>query len=180
MTIHETYKIPQNDIEAWLQYPRLNWVYDTQRLLDAQHTPWTPFYGCSFDQSVPIHHFDQELLIEDAPYLGQGDLRTGHVFVEKPEFEKRRFTETVIVKGEIKMSMQTDDNVSITENFIGEAELRIYAFATMYLQKFTGCASFETYGNIIYAVRLCPTKSMLPHYERDIPKLLKRHLKRVA
>lgn len=181
MDIHKTYRIPVTDKEAWEQYSSLNWVYDTQRLLGAQHVKWSPFYGWPFDQSIPIHHFDNEiLLIEKLPYLQIGELRQGHIFIKIPEIEKHRFTETIIVKGEIKLAIQTEDNLMPTQKLVGEAELRVYAFATMYFQKFTGCASFETYGNEIYAIKLRPTPSLLPNYEADVPKLLKRHLRRVA
>lgn len=181
MNIRQTYRIPSTDKEAWEQYNTLNWVYDTQRLLDAQHIKWSPFYGCPFRYAIPIHHFDNEvLIIEDNPIMLVGDKIPGKVFIENPGIEKHRFTETVIVKGEIKMVIQTEDNLSPTNSLVGEAELRIYAFVTMYFQKFSGCASFETYGNEIYATKLRPTSSMLPNYEADVPKLLKRHLKRVA
>lgn len=181
MDIHKTYKIPTTDASAWDQYSTFNWVYDTQRLLGAQHIKWSPFFGHRFNQSIPIHHFDSEVvLIEDVPYLSPGERRPGHIFIAAPEVEKHRFTETVIVKGEIKMALQTENNETPTSNIIGEAELRVYAFVTMYFKKFTGCASFETYGNEIYVAKLRPTRTILPIYEADVPKLLKRHLKRVA
>lgn len=181
MNIHDQYKIPSSDAEAWEQYTQFNWIYDTQRLLDAQHIKWTPFYGDRFDQSIPIHHYDSEVvLIEKLTCLLPGEQRSGHIFIELPEIEKHRFTEAVIVTGDIKVIIQSEDNISPTNNLIGEAELRVYAFIAMYMNKFTGCASFETYGNEIYVVKLRPTPSMLPSYESDMPRLLKRHLKRVA
>ena len=43
MITSQQHSIPLTDKEAWLKYPKLNWVYDTARLFDFQKIEWTPF-----------------------------------------------------------------------------------------------------------------------------------------
>jgi len=160
---------PKDDIECWERYPKYRWVYELSRLLDAQNIKWSPFEV----DSLP----DRELNI---------DLQTNQTLVRQPGFIYMKksegihmFSELYVTKGEIKnfrhISPETGEEIS---QLIGEVELRISAFMTLYFQKFTGVLTFETHGNEIFRIRLKPHVDISLEANQDVIKLAKRIYKR--
>lgn len=160
--------IPKDDIDCWERYPKHRWVYELSRLLDAQNIKWSPYEV----ESLP----DRELNIKletERTILRQ----PGFIYIKKSSGQ-HMFSEVYISKGEIKL-LRHIDPVTLTElpELIGEVELRINAFVTLYFQKFTGVLSIETYGNEIFRIRLKPLNNSL-EANQEIIKLIKRIYKK--
>ena len=156
---------PKDDIECWDRYPKHHWVYDLSRLLDAQNIKWSPFET----ESLPNRELNMEL-VSKHPVLRQ----PGYIYIHKLEGE-HVITEVHLSKGEIK-NMRHFDPVTDNEHadLIGEIELRISAFVTLYFQKFTGVISVDTYGVEILKIRLRPHIDPAVESNTDIAKLIKR------
>ena len=159
----DDYNIPDTDKECWDRYPKFNWVYNRTKLFDAQHMPWQPFQGNNFSQELDTFTIEHNgcIYVPDSEELHLAPLHT----------------EAIVQTGELKWFSHVIDSV-FTEEVIGEVDLRINAFVTLYLQKFTGAVSFRTRSNHIYEITLSPTKSLLPIYPIVAIKLLKKVYKK--
>lgn len=161
--------IPKDDIECWEKYPKYRWVYELSRLLDAQNIKWSPYNI----PSLP----DRELNI-DFETTNTAIRQPGYIYMKKLQGQ-HLVTEVHIMKGEIKNIRHFDpitDNE--LESLVGEIELRINAFVTLYFQKFTGTISAETYSNEIVRIRLKPHVALVNETNVDVVKLVKRIYKR--
>jgi hypothetical protein len=168
---HDTYEfdIPIDDIECWERYPKHRWVYDLSRLLDAQNIKWSP-YSTDLLQHKAVN-ID---LATARPITHQ----TGFIYTKKPE-GLHLYSEIYITKGEIKLLRHIDPEIG-TEltSLIGEVELRLSAFVTLYFTKFTGVIQVETYGNDIFGIKLRPYSDLALTTNIEIIKLTKRIYKR--
>lgn len=167
----DTYEldIPKDDIECWERYPKHRWVYELSRLLDAQHIKWSPYEV----ESMP----DRELniVLESIESVMR---QPGYIYLKRPE-GVHTVTEVYITKGEVKM-MRHIDPVTRLElpSLIGEIELRLNAFITLYFQKFTGVISTDTYANEILRIRLRPFVDLANEADVETLKLARRIYKR--
>jgi len=169
--------IPTTEIECWNKYTAHNWVYDLSRLLDAQNIKWCPFRTAQLSQAA----LNMRLFsLEEGATLDinhKSDKEPGYIYISPPT-GNRIFTEVYIVKGDIKY-IRHIDHLTGKEilGLVGEVELRLNAFVTLYFQKFTGVFCAETYQNNIYGI------SLKPHFGKDEPnneigKLLKKIYKK--
>lgn len=171
------YKIIDNDIDAWKHYPRYNWMYNTTRLLDSQNINWSPFRTDDMFVGLPIFTINEDAV---EPYYQDGIDPSVFIMLNDKIFVKHDqgqniHTEALIRKGTLKWFMHIDpDTNQFTEDIIGEVELRISAFVTLYFKKFNGVVSFQTIGNQIVAVKLYPTQDMLSQYPAEVITQLKK------
>jgi len=159
--------IPKDDIECWERYPKHRWIYDLSRLLDAQNIKWSPF------ETKNLQDLETNLNLESVksvPY------KTSHIYINRP-IGNSILSEVYITKGEIKLIRHFNPMtlVEITES-VGNVELRISAFVTMYFQKFIGVITTETIGNDIVSIKLRPRLSLAPNAEAA--RLIKRIYKK--
>ena len=165
-------ELPTTDLECWDKYPKHHWVYDMSRLLDAQNIKWSPLKTDKFNQA--------ELNLKlNIYYEKQDDESTaGYIFIAPPS-GVRRLNEVYIVKGEIKLIQHLDpDTLAVSPGTIGEVELRLNAFITLYFQKFTGVICAETYQNNIYRMSLRPLHHIDLNTTTDANKLIKKIYKK--
>jgi len=161
--------VPVDDIDCWERYPKYRWVYELSRLLDSQNIKWSPYEV----ESLP----DRELNIK---------LESNKTLVRQPGFiylkkssGQHMFTELYVTKGEIKLLRHIDPKTyEELSTVIGEVELRINAFMTLYFQKFSGIMTIETYGNEIFRITLRPLRDTSLEANQDIIKLVKRIYKK--
>lgn len=172
MSIISDYNLPQTDRECWERYPNLNWVYNSTRLLDAQHLSWAPFPTVGFTHGMDTFMFDKKIKFsaEDKPHL---------IYIAPPGGE-HVVTDVIIQKGEIKWMGHIKSPNSISENIIGEVDLCINAFVTLFFKKFTGIISVDTIGHCIYAVRLHSTHNMINFYPEEAQKVIKKIFKKIT
>ena len=156
------YKIPQTDQECWEQYPKYNWVYNRTRLFEVQHILWSPFKTSICHNSLPIF----TMLATDS--IMYSTLNTD---------DNTYHTETIIQNGDLKWLCHFEHGEPL-ENIIGEIDLRINAFVTLYLQKFTGGVSFRTISNQISEIYLRPSYYQSTSYPEVATKLLKKVYKK--
>lgn len=166
----QDFDIPKDDIECWERYPKHRWVYELSRLLDSQNIKWTPFESEGLT--------DRELNIEMvsyAPIIRQ----PGYIYTKKPEGQ-HLLTEVYVTKGEIKLMRHLDPKTRLElPALIGEVELRLSAFITLYFQKFTGVMGIETYANEIFRIQLRPHLDITQETNQEVVKLAKRIYKRI-
>lgn len=160
--------IPKDDIECWEKYPKHRWVYDLSRLLDAQNIKWSPYEV----DSSPSRELNLDL------YSAETRVRQpGFIYIKNPE-GNHLISEVYISKGEIKYLRHIDPTSRKEIPVVGEVELRLNAFVTLYFVKFTGVITTETYGNEIFKIRLRPQSDLSLESNSDIVKLIKRIYKR--
>jgi hypothetical protein len=160
--------IPQDDIDCWYRYPKHRWVYELSRLLDAQNIKWSPFEIQGLNRELNLELYSREPIVR----------QPGFIYVNKP-LGIHLYTELYIVKGEIKLMRHIDPKTKhVMDSILGEIELRLNAFITLYFQKFTGVITTETYSSDIF--RVCLRPCMTPSLSADavVTKLVKRIYKR--
>lgn len=157
--------IPRDDAECWERYPKHRWVYELSRLLDSQNIKWSPFETASMNtQESAIS------LYTCAPV----NMQTGSIFIKKPEGE-RLISEVYIAKGEVKLIRHINpESGEELPTLVGEIELRLNAFVTLYFTRFTGVISAETRGHDIYRIQLRPHSELSEEINQEIIKLTKR------
>lgn len=161
--------IPVDDIDCWERYPKHRWVYELSRLLDSQNIKWRPFETDEFDYSVP------SMSLISAKKL---NIQPATIYIEQNSGQ-HTLTELFIVKGEIKHIRHIDQKTKQTATqIIGNIELRLNAFVSLYFAKFSGIISCETQGNDIYAIRLMAQSDLSAETNSEIIKLVKRIYKR--
>jgi hypothetical protein len=172
----EEYNFPVSDYEAYQKYPKLNWVYNQTRLLTEQHIEWSPFPTDSLNTGIRPFTFDcvKCQFFSDVSVLGNGFIYVAPVHGDSV------FTECVIVKGEVKWMAHYDDEYTINPDISGAIDLRISAFVTLFMSKFSGIVSFETIDNEIYGIKLRPTQELIDSYPTEALKLLKKLYKKPA
>lgn len=160
--------IPKDDIECWDRYPKHRWVYDLSRLLDAQHIKWSPYKVADM---TPMNNIEIQS-IEPV------EVKSGVIYINKND-GNHMFTEVYIAKGEIRhmrhFSPKTGEELT---SLIGEIDLRLNAFVTLYFSKFTGVITAETYGNEIYRIQLRPKSHLGQNNNIEIAKLIKKLYKK--
>lgn len=134
------YNIPKSDIECWGRYPKHRWVYETSRLLDVQQVNWSPFKTAELTYSASNIFLSGNTSADD--------ITNGVVFIKDDMINKERHvSEVFVVRGEIKHIHEIDPFVYSTNNITdGSVELRLNAFTSMYMSKFTGIITYTTYG----------------------------------
>ena len=161
--------IPKDDIECWEKYPKHHWVYDLSRLLDSQNVRWCPFEHDLFPDKEPNMSLVSVDNINRAP---------GYIYVKKPN-DVNLMTEIYIVRGEIKLMKHIDLSTGKDIDIImGQLELSLNAFVTLYFQKFTGVISAETHSTDIFRVSLRPHRDIKSTTDMEVIKLLKRIYKK--
>lgn len=157
-------KIPENDQEAWLKYPKINWLYDTARLLEFQKIRCYPF---------PIDGVTHTNLAINSMH-GSILREFGAVYIE-PKIDICSHTRTkvdlIIHKGTLVHEVFYTENLKgdielLPQQDSGQLELKIIGLLTWYLNKFCGVISVEYEKNVIIAVRLKPNdkaESFYPH-----------------
>lgn len=165
----QDFDIPRDDIECWDRYPKHRWVYELSRLLDAQNIKWSPFEIDSLpDRELNIDMYSRKPLIR----------QPGYIYMKKSD-GRHILTEMYITKGEIKLMRHIDPDTKLElPSLIGEVELRLNAFVTLYFQKFTGVVGIETYANEIYRVQLRPHVDITSETNQEVVKLAKRIYKK--
>lgn len=160
--------IPKDDIECWERYPKHHWVYDLSRILDAQNIKWSPYEIDGLERELNIE------MISNKPIVKQ----PGYIYTKRLD-GRHMITETYITKGEIKLMRHVDpDSKKEIIGLIGEIDLRINAFVTLYFQKFTGVITYETYANEIFRIRLRPYIDISLEANQEVIKLVKRIYKK--
>lgn len=160
--------IPKDDIECWEKYPKHHWVYDLSRLLDAQNIKWSPYEA----DSLPHRELNIDLYSKETKVR-----QPGFIYIKEPE-GNHLISEVYISKGEIKYLRHIDTKTGKEIPVVGEVELRLSAFVTLYFVKFTGVITTETYGNEIFKIRLRPQSDLSLENNPDIIKLIRRIYKR--
>lgn len=164
--------LPIDDIKCWEKYHAHNWVYDLSRLLDAQNIKWSPYKTSALNYPM----FNMALFVPDTnEYISNHE--PGYIYITEPVGDII-LTEVYIIKGEIKL-MRHIDQITKTEipNLVGEVELRLNAFVTLYFQKFTGVFCAKTYQNNIYGISLKPLN--IPNETNlEVQKLIKKIYKK--
>lgn len=159
--------IPVDDIECWEKYPKYRWVYELTRLLDSQGISWSPY-------ETNLHQY-RALNI----YLQSNSLNPrfpGFIFVQSPE-ENPVLAEVYVIKGEIKHVRYPELDATIHyPDISGKTELKVNAFTSIHLSKFTGVFVAEIVNDVIYRVRLRPHRDLSNNSE--IRKLLSRIYKK--
>ncbi len=165
----QEFDIPKDDIECWERYPKHRWVYELSRLLDAQNIKWSPYEINSLpDRELNIDLYSRKTLIR----------QPGYIYMKKAE-GRNIITEMFITKGEIKLMRHIDpDTHKEISALIGEVELRLNAFVTLYFQKFTGVVAVETYANEIFRIQLRPHVDIANDTNQEVIKLAKRIYKK--
>lgn len=161
--------VPVDDIECWERYPKYRWVYELSRLLDSQNIKWSPYEI----ESLPDRELNIKLESEKTNIR-----QPGFIYLRKSSGQ-HMFTELYVTKGEIKLLRHIDPKTyEELPTVIGEVELRINAFMTLYFQKFSGIMTIETYGNEIFRITLRPLRDTSLETNQDIIKLIKRIYKK--
>lgn len=159
--------IPKDDIDCWIRYPKYRWVYDITRLLDCQNIEWSPFEKQQLtDKELIMEMFSVEPIIR----------QPGYIFTSIPKTECT-ITDAYIIRGDIKhlKHINASTNKSI-ENVDGGIEIRINAFISLNLSKFTGVISIKTYGSDIYRCALRPYSNTFNSIEQKlISRIYKKH-----
>jgi hypothetical protein len=158
--------IPEDDLDCWNRYPKHRWVYDLSRLLDAQNIKWTPFETEGMQREINSVFYTKDIVIR----------QPGFIYIE-PNTGEHLFTEVYILKGEIKLMRHIDSNKGL-KSLIGDIELRLNAFVSLYFSKFTGVFTAETYGNKIYRITLRPHSDLSEEKNTDVIKNAKRIYKK--
>jgi hypothetical protein len=163
------FDIPKDDIECWERYPKHRWVYELSRLLDAQSIKWSPYEV----DSLPNRELNIDMVSRKALVR-----QPGYIYMKKSEGQ-HMLTEMYITKGEIKL-MRHIDPITKKElpSLIGEVELRLNAFVTLYFQKFTGVVGVETNANEIFRIQLRPYVDINVETNQEVVKLAKRIYKK--
>jgi hypothetical protein len=169
LDIHEL-DIPADDIDCWNRYPKHRWVYELSRLLDSQNIRWSPFQNEIFlDREINISLKTDKNI----------NIHPGFIFLRKPQGNSL-ITEAYIIKGEIKLLRHIDPSSDKElSQLIGQIELRISAFITLYFQKFTGVISFETLSNDIFGIKLRPYLDITIDKNPEVIKFIKRIYKKI-
>jgi hypothetical protein len=162
--------IPNDDIECWERYPKYRWVYELSRLLDAQSIKWSPYEIDSLpDRELNIDLHSNQTIVHQPGYIYTKRAKGRHIL-----------TEMFISKGEIRLMRHIDPNThKELPSLVGEVELRLNAFATLYFQKFTGVVGVETYSNEIFRLQLRPHVDIIRDTNQEVVKLAKRIYKKV-
>jgi hypothetical protein len=165
----QEFDIPKDDIECWDRYPKHRWVYELSRLLDVQNIKWSPFSVNTLpDRELSIDLVSNKMLVR----------QPGYIYMKKAE-GRHTLTEMYISKGEIKLMRHIDpESHKELSSLIGEVELRLSAFTTLYFQKFTGVVGVETISNEIYRMQLRPYLDISIDTNQDVTKLVKRIYKK--
>ena len=163
--------IPHDDIEAWERYPKHNWVYDLSRLLDAQNIKWSPF------RTETLDYMEANMQLEARDPF-EHKTETGFIFVKQPE-GRHVITEVYITKGEIKLMRHLDRwTKEEIQGEVGEIELRLNAFSTLYFQKFSGVITAISIGSDLFSIRLRPYSESALSTNAEAVKLTKRIYKK--
>lgn len=163
--------IPHDDIQAWERYPKYHWVYDVSRLLDAQSIKWSPYRTEVLNKKIV------NMSLESNEYIL--DFEPSSIFIKPPEGEEL-VTEVYITKGEIKLIRHMDRFTGQEiQGVVGEIELRLNAFVTLYFQKFTGVISVRTIGADMYQMRLRPFSELAIDANTEAIRLTKRIYKKI-
>jgi hypothetical protein len=161
--------VPVDDIDCWTRYPKHRWVYDFGRLLDSQSIPWSPFPDSAYD----YEQANITLIKSDGTKISNGS-----VWTRKPQGSSV-ISEIYLAKGEIKKIRHIDsDSRKVLENAIGEIELKINAFVSIYFGKFTGVLSITTIGNSIFQASLRPLSYSSSSIPADLTKVVSRIYKK--
>lgn len=158
--------IPVDDIECWERYPKHNWVYDMSRLLDSQNIKWSPYNTPIFTEKKLNINLESEKDVTQFP---------GYIYTEKT-FGDDMTTEVYITKGEIKLIRHIRP---ADIPLVGEIELRINAFISLHLTKFTGVITVDTQSHEIYRISLRPHTNSVHETNQEVVRLLKRIYKRI-
>lgn len=163
------FDIPKDDIECWERYPKHRWIYEMSRLLDAQNIKWSPYAVDSLpDRELNIDMLSNRSLIR----------QPGYIYMKKAD-GRHMLTEMYITKGEIKLMRHIDPETrKELPGLIGEIELRLSAFVTLYFQKFTGTVGVESYSNEIFRMQLRPHVDISSETNQEVVKLAKRIYKK--
>lgn len=141
------------DTQAWSQYPALNWLYNTTRLLDMQNIHWQPFSDETHTQRLPVFNLGE--LPESA-----------HIYVE-PLAGDDSITTVVLVKGAIQWQCVHQQDHTVIDQPSGDHQLRISGFCAMYLKKHTGIVTLHTTGTVLTAVNLRLRSELESHYPEN-------------
>jgi len=165
----EDLDIPQDDVECWERYSKHRWVYDKMRLLDAQNIKWSPYESelCTVRTAGMDLHSKKGLVHSPA-----------YIYIEKYNGQ-HILASAYISKGDIGIIRYFDKSTNTeSQESVGNIELRITSFVTMYFPKFTGIVSVELIGTYIVSVilRLHPELALTANTESI--KLLKRIYKK--
>lgn len=161
--------MPKDDLDCWNRYPKHRWVYELSRLLDAQNIKWSPFE----QTDLPHRELNMRLYTRE-PIIRQ----PGFIYIEKPT-GNHLLTEVYIVKGEIKLMRHLDpDSGQELPVLIGEIELRLSAFISLYFSKFTGIITTETFSNEIFHIQLRSNSDLSLTSNQEISKLIKKIYKK--
>jgi hypothetical protein len=161
--------MPVDDIDCWNKYPKHRWVYESSRLLESQNIKWSPFETETLDKQIVLINLKSRRLL---------NRQSGTIWI-KSQGGRFAVTETYIVKGEIKLMRHIDAKCQeAAPAMVGEVELRISAFVSLYFQKFTGVITTETYGNEIHQLSLRSSPELLEEKNAEVIKLLRRIYKK--
>lgn len=156
--------IPVDDLDCWARYPKHRWVYETSRLLDSQNIKWSPVETAEY--SIHLDHLS--ITGNNQQY------RSGSIYVQ-PFAGRHLITEVYVIKGEIKhirhFNPETGEQLP---ELVGELELRINAFVSLYFTKFSGVFTCHSSGQCLYKLSLRPQSELGQKDTIETTKLIKR------
>lgn len=149
------FNYPLSDFEAWVRYPRLQWMYSTSALLDVQKIKWLPYYKSGF-VAAPMSFYNDVAFTQ--PFAKESN--TGYIFVDsKYKGHTAITTEVAVNKGNVLNIMHHDGS-----DLQGTIDIRICAFVKLYMMKFNGIISVDTIDSDIFSVHLKPSIHMLNNH----------------
>ena len=165
MKITDHTEVPKNDAEAWMKYPKYNWVYDTSSILSVQHVDWTPFKTSFNTIKLSNYNFNRPSIVDkncDKIY------EDGHIFVKYLD-DNITYTDIAIYKGEAKWTQNYSciDGVYEIKECDGIVKLKTHAMIPLCFKKFSGLINFESHGDIITSIKLSLTDGITALYTED-------------
>lgn len=124
-----------SDKEAWLRHPKINWMYDTSRLLESQKVDWTPFKTDISENSLLSNYIDKDFSVEKVTKKDKTE--PGKIYTNDITLPTKTI-DVAIRKGKLKwLNDRNGDKIS------GDTELKINSLCMLHLQRYFGFASIE-------------------------------------
>lgn len=152
-------KMPLTAQEAWVKYPKLNWLYHTHRLMEFQKIEWTPFATDEASVALESNSLHSGTLMISNELTHSVNTR---VYIEEmiDAHDTRNKIDIVVHKGVIVEEIHYTESSyghiikRDSSSIAGKIELLMQSLIAWHFDKFSGIVSFEYVDGIIIAVRL--------------------------
>lgn len=170
MDIHNA---PLSEYEAWERYPKFNWIYDTAKVLTAQHIPYSIYKG-DFTTMLNAVSYGHELTISDVSSISSPTyFMEGYIFTRKIS-GKHTSIHVAVSKGEIKWEEHMDNEDNIIQDPCGDLKLKVSAMVSMHFSKYNGLIRFDAVGKDIVSGSLALDISLIEYFPEDWAKKVNR------